>query len=90
MAGRIVFFVFSGDPIKFRHVMMDALHMKDNGFDVRVVIEGTATLLFKELTDPTNPAAKLYSTIKATNIIDCVCGACSATFGSLESAKEQG
>jgi hypothetical protein len=69
---------------------MNALHMKDNGFDVKVVIEGTATLLIKELTDPTSPAAKLYRMVKATNIIDCVCRACSANFGALESAKEQG
>lgn len=73
----------------FVHVLLNALDMKEKGYDVRVIIEGSATKLVEELADPTKPFANLYQKVKDQGLIDCVCKACSAKMNSLNAAVSQ-
>lgn len=73
----------------FVHVLLNALDMKERGYDVRVIIEGSATKLVEELADPNKPFANLYQKVKDQGLIDCVCKACSAKMNSLNAATAQ-
>ena len=42
-------FVFNGDPMCFIHVLLNGLNLADNGYAVRIVIEGAATQLVPQL-----------------------------------------
>ena len=82
-------FAFNGDPMCFVHVMLHALDMKKKGWDAKLIIEGSATKLVQDLTDPEAPFAGLYADLKKSGVIDCVCKACAHKMGSLQSAEEQ-
>lgn len=86
---KIALFAFNGEAMCFVHVLLNALDMKQRGYDVKVIIEGSATKLVEELADPTKPFANLYQKVKDQGLIDCVCKACSAKMNSLHSAMEQ-
>jgi len=83
-------FAFKGETMCFVHALLNALDMKKQGYAVKLIIEGTATRLIKELSDPKKPFANLYEKAKQEGLIEGVCKACSAKTGSLESAKAQG
>lgn len=87
---KVALFAFNGDSMCFVHVMLHALDMKAKNWDVKLIIEGSAAKLVKDLTDPDAPFAALYGNLKESGVIDCVCKACAAKMGSLESAEEQG
>ncbi len=90
MGKRVVLVAFNGEPMCFVHVLLNALDMKGRGYEVKVVIEGSATRLVNELNDREKPFADLYLDVRGKGMIDCVCQACSAKMGALESAKAQG
>jgi hypothetical protein len=73
----------------FAHVLLNTLDMKKRGYNVKLVIEGTATRSILELSDSGKPFAGLYASVRESGLIDCVCRACSAKTGTLESAEEQ-
>jgi hypothetical protein len=87
---KYVLFAFNGEPMCFIHVLLHALDMQSKQYDVKIVIEGSATKQVRELQDPQAPFAQLYGQVKEAGLIDCVCRACSAQMGALESAQEQG
>jgi hypothetical protein len=89
MGKKIAIFAFNGEVMCFTHVMLNALDMKRKGYDIKLVIEGSATKHVKELADPGKPLAKIYGRVKEAGLIDCVCQACANQTGSLDSAKEQ-
>lgn len=84
-----VLVAFQGEPMCFVHVLLYALDLEERGQPVSLIIEGAATKLVKELNDPEKPFAKLYQQVRDAGLIECVCEACSAKMGALESAKEQ-
>jgi hypothetical protein len=86
---KIALFAFNGDPMCFVHVLLNALDMKNNDYEVKVIIEGTATKLVEELADAQKPFANLYKKVKEQGLIDCVCKACAAKTGSLDAAVNQ-
>ena len=57
---------------------------------MKLVIEGSATRLIKELADPEKPFASLYQNARDAGLIDCVCRACAKMMGTLAAAEEQG
>ena len=87
---KFALFVFNGDPMCFIHVLLNALDMKEKGYDGKIVIEGSATKLLPELDKPDNPLHKLWEKVKEAGLVDGVCKACSNKLGTLEAAKEQG
>ena len=90
MSEKTVIFAFNGESMCFGHALMNVLDMKDRGFDVGMVIEGTATGRIKELTDPSRKFSSEYAKVKEAGLIDCVCQACSSAMGTLEDARGQG
>lgn len=90
MNKKVLLAAFNGESMCFVHVLLNALDMEEKGYDVKVVIEGSATRAVKELTDPESPFANLYSEVRKRGMIDCVCQACASKMGALESARQQG
>ena len=90
MTRKIVVYAFNGEVMCFMHALLNVLDMKQKEFDVKLVIEGSATKQIKESQGENSPIAQLYETVKSAGLIDCVCKACSNKMGSLEDAKEQG
>ncbi len=90
MDKRVALVAFNGEAMCFVHVLLNALDMKAKGYDIRVVIEGSATKQINELNDEAVPFGKLYQQFRDAGLIDCVCEACAAKMGALASAKTQG
>jgi len=86
---KVVLFAFNGEPMCFVHVLLNALDMEEKGYDVKVVIEGSATKTANELNDETKQFGKLYLKVKEKGLIDCVCNACAAKMKALQGIKEQ-
>lgn len=78
---KIVFFAFKGEQMCFMHVLINALDLHEKGVEAKIVMEGEAVKLIKELEESGN---KLYQKAKDLNIFDSVCKACSAKMGVLE------
>jgi len=87
---KFALFVFNGDPMCFIHVLLNALDMKEKGYDGKIIIEGSATKLLPELAKSDNPLHKLWEKVKEAGLVDGVCKACSNKLGTLEAAKKQG
>ncbi|MHA1681799.1 MAG: DsrE family protein [Promethearchaeota archaeon] len=92
MVKKIALFAFNGDPMCFVHVLLNALDMKEQGYDVKVVIEGSATKLVKVYAEEKekNPFYKLYVNLKERGLIDAVCKACATKMGAKEAAEAEG
>jgi hypothetical protein len=90
MTKRVLLVAFKGEPMCFVHVLLNALDMREKGFEVKVVIEGTATQAAADLGDPGKPFAKLYGQVREAGLIDCACQACSAKMGVLPDLQSQG
>jgi len=87
---KMALFVFNGDPICFIHVLLNALDMHENGYEVKTVIEGAATRLIPELEKSENPLHLLWNKAKDAELIEGACKACSRKMETLEAAKAQG
>ncbi len=90
MQKKIALFAFNGEPMCFAHVLLNALDMQARGYDVALVIEGSATKLIKPLAEPDAPFAELYRQVKDAGLIHAVCQACASKMGTLQAAQEQG
>jgi len=90
MGKQVVLVAFNGEPMCFVHVLLNALEMDEKGYEVKVVIEGSATRLVNELQDEAKPFGKLYREVRSKGLIDCVCQACAAKMEALEGVKAQG
>jgi len=89
MNKKVAIFAFNGEPMCFAHTLLNTLDMKNTEYDVKLIIEGTATKQVEELADPEKTFANLYAKVKKAGLIDCVCKACSTQTGALKSAEEQ-
>ena len=87
---RIALFAFNGELMCFIHVLLNALDMNEKGYDVKIVIEGSATKLVPELAKEGNPMLRPYEKAKGLDLIDGVCRACSNKMGTLDAAQAQG
>ncbi|MCJ7737467.1 MAG: cytoplasmic protein [Anaerolineae bacterium] len=90
MTKKTALFAFNGDPLCFVHVLLNALDMEARGYDVKVIIEGSATKTVNVLNDPAAQFNQLYVQVKAKGLIDCVCKACAAKMGALPGVEAQG
>ncbi len=90
MGKKVVLVAFNGEPMCFVHVLLNALDMSERGYEVKIVIEGSATKTAVELDNPEKPFGKLYLQVKEKGLIDCACQACSSQMGVLEKIREQG
>ncbi len=87
---KIVIFAFNGDLMCFAHGLFNALDMARKGHEVKLVIEGSATALIKDLMEEKNPFHKFYVEVKQQGLLDGICMACARKMGTLEEARAQG
>ena len=90
MAKKVVLVAFNGELMCFVHVLLNALDMAARGYDVKVVIEGSATKTADKLNDPGTQFHKFYRQVKEQGLIDCVCKACAAKMEALAGIEAQG
>ncbi len=74
----------------FIHVILNALDLHKKGYDVRVIVEGSATKLAYQIENQDNPFYDKYQELKKLGLINCFCKACSNKMGSLNKVKELG
>lgn len=89
MTEKVALVAFNGDSTCFVHVLLNALDFHQKGCEVKVVIEGSATRLIRELASPDHPLAALYAKTIQEGLIDCVCKACAAKMDTLSIAEAQ-
>ena len=87
---KIALFAFNGEFMCFIHVLLNALDMKANGCDSRIVIEGAATGLLPELAGAGHPLHGLWEKVKTAGLVDGVCRACSNKTGTQDAVEAQG
>jgi hypothetical protein len=83
-------FAFNGDPMCFIHVILNALDLNEKGYDIKVIVEGSATKLAPEFENKNNPFYGKYQELKKSGLIECFCKACSNKMGSLKDVENQG
>ena len=83
-------FVFNGDPMCFIHVLLNSLNLAENGYDVKLIIEGSATKLIPGLGETGNPQHRLWQSVKAKGLVEGVCKACATKTGVLDACEQQG
>lgn len=86
---KFALFAFNGEPMCFVHVMLTGIDMLNKGYDVKIIIEGSATALITKLVQPENPFHQLYKQIIDKDLIHSVCMACSAKMDVLDEVKKQ-
>jgi hypothetical protein len=89
MDRKIAIFAFTGDPVCFVHVLLNALDLAEKGYQTVIVIEGTATKLIPEMASGESPLSKLYEQVKDRRLISGVCRACSKAMGVLDAVKSE-
>mgnify|MGYP001549955037 FL=1 len=89
MDKRVALVAFNGEAMCFVHVLLNTLDFDEKGYEVKVVIEGSATKLVEILVNEDHPFSKLYLQVRDKGLIDCVCQACAAKMGALEAAEKQ-
>lgn len=62
----------------FMHVLLNAIDMHEKGIEVKIVMEGEAVKLIRQLEEADN---KPYKNAIELNLFDCICKACSAKMG---------
>jgi hypothetical protein len=87
---KIALFAFNGDPMCFIHVLLNALDLSDKDYEIKLVIEGSATKLIPELDKDDHPLHKLYERAKEKVLLVGACKACSQKMGTLKAAEAQG
>lgn len=87
---KVVLFAFNGDSMCFIHVLLNALEFCDKDYEVKVVIEGSATGLVAELAKPAHPLHTLYAKVKKRVLLLGICKACAAKADTLAAAQAQG
>jgi len=90
MSKKVAIFAFQGDFMCFVHVLMNAIDMKEKGFDVKIIIEGSATKVVPEMASDDSPLHKQYVKAKEMGIIEGACRACSAKMGVVDAVKHEG
>jgi len=90
MTKKYALFAFNGDPMCFIHVILNALDLNKKGYEVKVIVEGSATKLASQFENEGNPFFKQYQDLKNTGLIDCFCKACSNKMESLDEVEKLG
>ena len=87
---KIALFAFNGDPLCFTHVLLSALDFSDRDYEIKLIIEGTATGLIPDLDKEDHPLHGLYDKVKKQVLLVGACKACSRKMGTLQAAQDQG
>ncbi|MDN5280780.1 MAG: hypothetical protein PWR01_4745 [Clostridiales bacterium] len=89
MKKKIVIFAFQGELMCFAHALLNAIDLKEQGHEVKLVIEGSATGLIGTLNEKGTPFHALYRRVITEEILAGVCKACAGKTDSLFAAEKQ-
>ncbi len=78
---KYAYFAFNGNAMCFMHVLLNALDMKEKGYESLIIFEGEAVKLIQEMEENNN---SLFAKAKEQGLLYAVCKACSAKMGVLE------
>jgi len=87
---KIALFVFNGDPMCFIHVLLNGLDLHAKGHTIKIVMEGAATALVKDLNNSGNPLQPLWQKALDLDLIEGVCKACANKMGTRKAAEALG
>jgi len=87
---KTVLVAFNGEFMCFVHVLLNALDMRERGYDVKIVVEGAATKVVSEISVDGNPLKGFYQKVNDLKLIDAVCKACSTKMGVLAAVEAEG
>ncbi len=87
---KVVLFAFNGDKMCFIHVLLNALDMHEKGYEVKIVVEGSATKLVPEMAKEGDFLNPLYKKAREAGLFAIVCKACSAKMKVLEAVEKEG
>lgn len=83
---KVVLFAFNGELMCFVHVLLNGLDMHEKGFEVKIVIEGSATKLVPDLGVEGNLLSAPFKRVQSLGLIEGVCKACATKMGTVEDA----
>jgi hypothetical protein len=86
---KTVLFAFNGEPATFAHVLLNAMEMKRQGWDAKVVVESEAVKLVSLLRNPAKPFGDVYREAMLSRVIDGVCKTCANRHGVTPAVTEQ-
>lgn len=84
---KIAFFAFKGERMCFMHVLLNAIDMHEKGMKVKIVMEGEAVKLIRELD---SSGSNVYKKARELDLFDSICKACSAKMGVLTYNEKSG
>lgn len=87
---KAVLVAFNGELVCFAHVLLNALDMNGKGFEVKIVVEGTATKLIPELEKEENPFRALYKQARELDLFEGACKACSVQMKVIDQIEKSG
>ncbi len=87
---KIALFVFNGDPMCFIHVLLNGLDLYAKEHTIKIVMEGAATALVKDINQAGNPLQPLWRKALDLDLIDGVCKACAQKMGARDAAEALG
>ncbi len=86
---KVALFAFNGEILCFVHALLNALDLKAQGHEARLVVEGTAVKLAHEFAGQ-GSFGQLFLKVLEQGLLAGFCQACSAKLGSLEEVKRLG
>ncbi len=87
---KILFYVLENpdDTLKIYHLFLNIKDLRNNGYDVKTILEGDATKIPLKMADSSHSLNSLYKDIKPS--ITAVCRGCAIATNSLEAAEKEG
>ena len=90
MEKKFILYSFNGELMCFAHVLLNAMEMHSNGYDVHIVVEGKSVTAIKTFNEDKNaPFLDLYSKVKDANLIHGVCFACATKMNVVDAVKAE-
>ncbi len=87
---KIALFAFKGEVSCFVHVMLNAIDMREKGFEVQVILEGESSKALAELSKENHPLHKLFEQTKSLGLFAGACKACAHILGTLDTVAMEG
>ena len=81
---KTMIFAFQGNPLCFIHVLLNSLDMADKGMEGKIILEGEAVTLVREMRKTDHFLNKLYTKVKEQGLILGACRVCSNKMGVTE------
>ena len=78
---KVLFYALTGEKMCFQHVLMNALDLHKDGFEVKIIFEGASVKLPSILKEENNP---LFGKAIEAGLIAGICFACSKVLGVFE------